>query len=186
MLVLALASTSFQSMPNLTECPSTSCFAPFWNANLQSKQLEIINAASGGKSSNVIVADAKGNSFDTEFAGADHLWPKPFDDTYIHTNHYLGAPINDLAEPAFADSQARLTTAIDLVDRCSAPTVENMKQILSDRSNAQFPIFSPYVTNDFRKDIGTVATFVMDLPKGEMHIRKGNQEDNPFETIKVS
>ncbi len=147
--------------------------------------VEVINFASGGKSSNVIVADAKGNSFDTEFAGDDHLWPKPFNDTYIHTNHYLGAPINDLAEPAFADSQARLSTAIDLVDKCSAPTVENMKQILSDRANTEFPIFSPYVTNDFRKDIGTVATFVMDLPNGEMHIRKGNREDAAFETIKL-
>ena len=144
---------------------------------------QVINSASGGKSSNVIVADAKCNSFDTEFAGDDHLWPKPFNDTYVHTNHYLGAPINDLTEPAFADSQARLSTAIDLVDKCPSPTVENMKQILSDRNNADFPIFSPYVSNDFRQNVGTVATFVMDLAKGEMHIRKGNREDAAFDTL---
>ena len=146
----------------------------------------IIHTAGLGKSSNIIVADAAGDSFDTEFAGDETLSPAKFGDNLVHTNHYLSKPINDLNHPQFFNSQARLNTAITLLDDTDQQTPRAMQQILSDRSHPQYPVYRPYALDDKQQEIGTVATIVMDLPKRQLHIRKGNDENKHFVSIEVA
>lgn len=145
----------------------------------------LIQSHGAGKSSNIIVADANGKSFDTEFAADEIFSPAPLNENHIHTNHYLAKPINNLDDPAFEDSKNRLAKACQLVGGTSIPNVDAMKVILSDQSNPDHPIFRTYVAHDHLKQVGTLATFIMDLPLGKMHIRRGNAQNSQFEEITV-
>ncbi len=145
----------------------------------------VIDRAPLGKSSNVIVADSSGNCFDTEFAGGETLEPGSFDGIFIHTNHYLGREINAPDDPFFFSSRARMKTATERVSQLTEFTAANMIEILSDRSNGEFPIYRPYVPDEIRKHVGTVATIIMDLSARELHIRKGNDPDNAFTVFPV-
>lgn len=146
----------------------------------------VIDRAPAGKSSNVIVADGSGNSFDTEFAGGETLNPESLGGNFIHTNHYLGREINAPDDPLFFNSRARLNTARERVSQSMEYTAAGMVEILSDRSHGQFPILRAYVPDDMLQDIGTVATIVMDLSARELHIRKGNDPDNRFTKFVVN
>ncbi len=140
----------------------------------------VIDRAPTGKSSNVIVADRTGACFDREFAGEETLTPDTFNGNLIHTNHYLGKAINDDDDPLFENSRTRMSTATQKVAATTDHTIEAMADILSDRSGGAFPIYRPYVPDESVKDVGTVATIIMDLSAQEMHVRKGNGADNPF------
>ena len=146
----------------------------------------VIDQASFGKSSNIIVADQSGACFDREFAGDETLKPAPVHGNFVHTNHYLGREINAFDDPLFFNSRARLNTATDLMSRESDVSVDSMIDVLSDRSHAQFPIYRPYVPDDLLHNVGTVATIIMDLPNLQMHIRKGNREDSAFTSYSVN
>ena len=131
------------------------------------------------------MADSSGNCFDTEFAGGETLEPGSFDGIFIHTNHYLGREINAPDDPFFFSSRARMKTATERVSQLTEFTAANMIEILSDRSNGEFPIYRPYVPDEIRKHVGTVATIIMDLSARELHIRKGNDPDNAFTVFPV-
>ena len=145
----------------------------------------LVEESGAGKSSNVIVATKDGNSFDTEFAANEVLFPSALGENHVHTNHYLAKPINNLDDPAFEDSQNRLHTATRLVKSAASEDVAGMKKILSDRSNPNFPIYRPYVHHDHLQQVGTLATFVMDLGGGILHIRRANHLNGAFNALSV-
>ena len=146
----------------------------------------VINQDATGKSSNIIVADSSGHCFDTEFAGSETLLPSPIEGNFIHTNHYLGKEINAPDDPLFFNSRTRMETAVRRVSSTDDHSVASMTDILSDRSDEQFPIFRSYVPDDALQHVGTVATIVMDLSAQELHIRKGNEPDSPFHRFAVN
>lgn len=147
--------------------------------------MAVIERAPSGKSSNVIVADRSGHCFDLEFAGGQTLGLEPLNGNHIHTNHYLGKQINGADDPLFLDSQTRLKTAMDRASAMPDDAADTMMEILSDRTHGLFPIYRPYVPHDLLRDVGTVATIVMDLPARHFHIRKGNHSDAPFTAFDV-
>jgi len=145
----------------------------------------IIERAPLGKSSNVMVADRTGNCFDREFAGDETLTPDAIGGNLVHTNHYLGKEINAPDDPLFFNSHARLNRATERVSQTTEHTAHGMMDILSDRSDDEFPIYRPYVADDILRNLGTVATIVMDFGAQELHIRKGSESDAKFKSYTV-
>ena len=146
---------------------------------------QTIANASTGKASNVIVADATGQCFDLEFADDDTFLPKPISENFIHTNHYLGKDLNDLTDPFFDNSKNRLAAATHNIAASKNLNVETMKTVLSDRSNPTHPIFRPYIKDKNLKNVGTVASFVMDLKNRQLHLRKGNADGREFHCYSI-
>jgi isopenicillin-N N-acyltransferase-like protein len=138
-----------------------------------------------GKAGNVLVGDGLGNAFDVEFAGDESFDLAPQGEVFIHTNHYLKKPLNPRTE-TFMSSYSRIDCAKQNLQDVDNLSVDKVKEVLSDRSNQAFPIFRPYIPDADIKDCGTVATIIMDLAGKQMHLRKGNSLDHPFETVGFS
>lgn len=145
----------------------------------------VIDSAPLGKSSNVIVADRSGTSFDREFAGDETFLPETHGGHHVHTNHYLGKVINAGDDPLFDNSRARMATAVERITNVVTQSVDEMKHILSDRSNSTYPIYRPYIPDDQLQEVGTVATIVMDVSEQTFDIRKGCESAAPFRTYGV-
>ena len=144
----------------------------------------MIAGAKTGTASNVAIADRQGRCFDFEFAGPEVLAPDTGNNTadgwFVHTNHYLARPVNAHDDPEFANSRTRMANTRAAMKAARSPGVDSLKAILSDRSNRQFPVFRPDAPNEDLGVAGTVATLIMDLAAGEMHVRKGNRADAAF------
>ncbi len=133
-----------------------------------------------GKASNVIVASDTGQCFDTEFAGNEAFTLTPEGEALIHTNHYLGKVINAPEDPLFNSSYARFAKAENGVNSMRDASISSMLEILSDRTNAEYPIFRPYIPDVSVKELGTVFTVAMDLANRNLHVRKGADAHAPF------
>lgn len=134
----------------------------------------------GGKASNIIVADANSNGFDVEFCGQDSYRLEAVTDYLLHTNHYLGKPVNSEYNPDFFSSYARFNKATEILADNSERSVESMSQLLSDNSNRSLPIYRQYQPDESVHELGTIFTVVMELAKQKMHVRKGNGPDARF------
>ena len=150
---------------------------------LEARTIEEARAAiqrSGyGKASNIIFGDKAGNFSYVEFAGDESFMTQPKEPFVVHTNHYLARPINPDNDD-FRNSYTRFRTAKDKASALSHYTIDEMKAILSDRSDSEHPIWSAYKADDDLLEEGTVATIIMDLREQRLHVRKGNvsAEDN--------
>ncbi|MBF0277840.1 MAG: peptidase C45 [SAR324 cluster bacterium] len=131
-----------------------------------------------GKASNILVADAQGNSFDIEFAGDECFYVDP-DPVLVHTNHFLARPLNKKSGD-FLSSYARFHTASEKLKTLPPLSLETMKEILLDQSNAELPICQSYHRHAILEDVGTVCTIVMDLKERQIHLKKGNISENDF------
>lgn len=141
-----------------------------------------IKKAGCGKSSNLLVGDGDGNVIAVEFAGDESFSLRTNEDYLIHTNHFLKKSINPDAG-RHRNSYARLQDALQYAKSAQTLTREQIEKILSDRHNEEFPIFRTYVPHSDVKEIGTIATIIMDLVSKKMYVRKGNSKDHPFEFI---
>ncbi len=146
----------------------------------------LIERAGSGKSSNVLVGNASGDCFDSEFAGDEVFTHRAVDGTLIHTNHYLGKDINATDDPKFASSYARMHTATTMAANRNGDTIAAMRDILSDASNNELPILRPYIPDDSVQELGTVCSIIMDLSAREMHVRKGPDPARAFKVYAVS
>ena len=145
----------------------------------------MIDSAAAGKSRNGIVADKTGDCFDREFAGPETMLPDRFNGNLIHTNHYLSREINGHDDPLFFNSRTRMARAMNRVSAAEEPTASAMIDILSDRTDNPFPIFREYLPDEEFGAVGTVATIVMDLAAGEMHVRKGSDPETGFKVYQA-
>jgi len=132
-----------------------------------------IQKSGHGKASNILFGDREGNFHYVEFAGDESFMTQPKGQFAIHTNHYLARPINPDNDD-FRNSYTRFQTAKDKASALSNFTIDEMKAILSDRSNREYPIWRTYEADDDLQEVGTVATIVMDLKAQRLHIRMGN------------
>jgi len=144
---------------------------------LESKSLEeakvAIKKSGYGKTSNILFGDRDGNFYDVEFAGDESFFIQNKTQFMVHTNHFLARPINPNDE-YFCNSSTRLRVANEKASALSKFTVEEMKTILTDRSDPEYPILRTYKPDADLQEVGTVATIVMDLKTRQLHIRKGN------------
>jgi isopenicillin-N N-acyltransferase-like protein len=137
-----------------------------------------LEKAGQGKASNILVADRHGNCFDIEFARDRSLKIEP-EQTFVHTNHYIGEHINPNAG-IFRCSYARKQTAEERIKALTAYSVQDMKSILLDRSHGEFPINRRYTADDVIEEIGTVCSVIMDLPNQTIHLKRGHAVDTDF------
>jgi isopenicillin-N N-acyltransferase-like protein len=149
-------------------------------AVLESRTIEeakaAIQRAGYGKASNILCADRQGNYLDVEFAGDEAFYLPTDGPTMVHTNHYLGQPINGEIEN-YPNSYRRFQVAQARAAALADFSLADMQAILSDRSDPEFPIWRAYQPDDELLEVGTVATIVMDLKAGELQVRKGNLKE---------
>ncbi len=143
-----------------------------------------IEMSKQGKSSNIVIGTGEGRFVDIEFAGNRTFTFDKTENIWIHTNHFLGEPIN--TDPIeFASSFSRYRRSNELIKTNEGRTVEDMKEILLDRENNAFPICRKYVQDDYIDNVGTVTTLIMDLRKRKLHFTRGSPLENPFEQITI-
>jgi len=140
----------------------------------------LLNRYSNGKASNIIVADANGNGFDLEFCGDRHHRINPENGSLIHTNHYLEENINSPQDEYFFSSFTRYKTAMQFLSKESSRDVETMCRLLSNDSDAAFPIYRDYVADESVHELGTVCSIIMDLAAQQMYVRKGKSTNAEF------
>jgi isopenicillin-N N-acyltransferase-like protein len=132
-----------------------------------------IQRAGFGKASNILFADRAGNCLDVEFAGDESFLLRPEAPYMVHTNHYLGRTLNGETEN-FINSYRRFQVAQACASALVDFSLADMQAILSDRSDPEYPIWRAYKPDEELLEVGTVATIVMDLKAGKLHVRKGN------------
>jgi isopenicillin-N N-acyltransferase-like protein len=151
---------------------------------LESKSLdqarEVIAQAGNGKASNILVGDASGGYFSVEFAGYENVFLDDTAEIMLHTNHYLHKPINLPGNPEFASSYAREHTARQQISSLNGLNKGEMTEILSDKSNPDYPILRSYCADANLQELGTVCSIIMDLRERDMYIRKGNSIPGQF------
>jgi isopenicillin-N N-acyltransferase-like protein len=145
--------------------------------------IKVINSSLMGKSANILLGDVSGNSIDVEFTKEQIYYPNTNINAFIHTNHYLAN--NDLNTDVekLASSFTRYETAVKLAQNISQDSIEEMKAILLDSSQEDFPICRPYVDNPDIGNVGTICSVIMDLAKFQMHITRGNPLVTPFTVL---
>ena len=144
---------------------------------LESRTLEeaklAIQKSGYGKASNILFGDREGNFNYVEYAGDERFLKQSRAEFMVHTNHYLARPINP-NKGDFCNSYTRFRVAHDKASTLSNFTIDEMKTILTDRSDREYPIWRAYEPDADLQEVGTVATIVMDLKAQQLHIRKGN------------
>ena len=130
--------------------------------------------------SNLIIADAKGNFLDVEFAGKKKFVFKNSAPVFYHTNHYLGKDITP-KNKTNASSFVRYERLQEM--KLVGGSVADMKKILLDKEN-ELPICRSFVPYPHFGKIGTISSIIMDLSAKEMHLTKGNPVGKKF--VKIS
>ena len=133
-----------------------------------------------GKASNILIADADGNGFDMEFCGQDSYRLEANTNYLLHTNHYLGKPVNSENNPDFASSYARFNKATQILADNPERNVETISRLLSDDSNRSLPIYREYLPDESVHEVGTIFTIIMELAQQKMLVRKGKGPDARF------
>ena len=146
---------------------------------------DLLVKESKGKASHILMADAKGNAMGAEFNSEEFYHLVPEDDCIVHANHYLGSDINTIDDPHLQSSFARQDTAETFLMKNEERDVTVMKRLLSDDVHPTLPIYRYYVEDELIQDAGTVCSIVMDLPKQQIHLRKGKHENSGFITYQV-
>ncbi|MEM7209115.1 MAG: C45 family peptidase [Pseudomonadota bacterium] len=146
----------------------------------------VIRSNAGGKSSNILLADADGHSVDFELCDEQFFCLTESNGVLLHTNHYLAEPRDSRDKPDFFSSYARFDKAKELLVHKHTRDTETMKQILSDDSNTELPIYRDYVPESMVKEVGTVCTVVMDLRAKQFHVRRGKYADAAFVSYGVT
>lgn len=146
---------------------------------------ETIERAGTGRSLNLLVASADGRSINIEYEGDAARRMEAGGSATTHTNHYLtcDAPVDaELLE----NSTARLDRIRALTASGTPRDLARLKSVLSDQEHPEHAILAPYKDSDgFLGRKGTVCTIAMDLSQRLMHIRRGNDPDNPFHQFPV-
>ncbi len=136
---------------------------------------QAVRRAGYGKASNILFGDSQGEFNFVEFAGDQTFMRQSSGGCMIHTNHYLEQQINP-DEGDFRNSYTRFRVSNQIASGLDSYGLEDMKMILSDHSDPEFPIWRAYVPDEDLEDVGTVATLIMDLKQRQLHVRRGNYD----------
>ncbi len=143
--------------------------------------VNVVERAGLGKAGNILIGDAEGTCRDIEFAGDEIFVLEPEGNVMVHTNHCLGRRVHDEAD--FPSSYSRYEVADRETVALESFTVADMRNILSDRSNTELPIYRPYVPDEELGAMGTVCTVIMELAERRFYLRRGNDEGAEFDLV---
>ncbi len=142
---------------------------------------EIVKKSGLKKASNIIVGTTNG-FMNLEFA-YDKLYVSDGKHNFTHTNHFLSDPTLNKDHEKLASSFARFKVASERVN--SLNDIEDIKNLLADRTDKLLPICRNYVFNEDIGNVGTICSIIMDLKNLVMHITPGNPFNNKYITIPV-
>jgi len=143
-----------------------------------------IKTSGFGKASNILLGCEDSSCLDIEFAGNENFELISDNDFLLHTNHYLVRKINPDIE-SYKCSLTRYNTASEIINNQQLQSIENIKNLLLDSSNKNYPIHRKYVKGNILDDSGTVCTIIMDLKKKIIHLKKGNSPDSNFKAYRL-
>ena len=147
-----------------------------------------IERAGFGKSSHFLIADSAGNALSIEFMGASAATVEQYRGAYVHTNHCIFPDAPAGATEESSSTSQRLQRAKALLESTDERSFAELKQILTDEHGGDLAINNPFHPSVIfaGEQIGSCGTFIMDLVRGEMHVRKGPAQTNPFRTYALS
>lgn len=154
----------------------------------KSRDEVILNIASGVKhggyetAGNILAAFEDGSYLNVELADDKMFFLEPNKEIFVHTNHYLGAPLTDPALKRHQSTFARYKRAQELIPTLKSESIDDMKRLLAD-NKGKLPIQRPIIPDKLFGIYGTNCSLIIDLNKKLMHITKGNPIENPYTTI---
>lgn len=138
-----------------------------------------------GTSGNILLAEASGRALDFELSGAGVSEIVPSTNWIAHTNHFVGGTTNDPeAGPNFLqNSYERYARATQILQDSATHDIDAAKRFLLDREAGEGMICRDFILEEPSDTMGTgtIASMVMDLRKGTMHIALDPQsKDSKF------
>jgi len=147
-----------------------------------------IDRAGFGKSSHFLIADSAADALSIEFMGGRAAMVERYRGAYVHTNHCIFPDAPTDATEESSSTSRRLQRARALLESTDERSFSVLKQILTDEHGGDLAINNPFHQSVVfpGEQIGSCGTFIMDLSVGEMHVRKGPAQTNPFRTYALS
>jgi isopenicillin-N N-acyltransferase-like protein len=135
---------------------------------------------------NHLVANADGDIYDVEVSGGEYAVIPAERDWLAHTNHALDPRMRELEWGDLLNSGLRLRRVEKLLARGNgAHTVDGLFEILSDHSNYPKSVCK-HADPVVNPDVQTIASVVVDLTAGAIHVRDGNPCEAPTTTVTLA
>ena len=154
-----------------------------------SEALERLRAVRFGASSNVLCADRSGDSAALELSPAGLHVVRGDDGTLCHTNHFLSpeALPDEIALPPSLSSVPRLACALRHAKSARRHDVGSLQRLLRDETDGLLSVCrypDPSLPEEAR--IETVASVIMELAQGVMHLAPHIPSTVAYEALAVS
>lgn len=151
--------------------------------------LERLRAVRFGASSNVLCADRSGDSAALELSPAGVHVVRGNDGTLCHTNHFLSpeALPDEVALPPSLSSVPRLACALRHANSARTHDVGSLQRLLRDETDGPLSVCrhpDPSLPEEAR--IETVASVIMELAQGVMHLAPHIPSTVGYEALAVS
>lgn len=154
-------------------------------ARTREEALETIQKHGKQTAGNILLHLPGGEIKDFELANGRIFELEAEERIYVHTNHYLGADINNPRAPSLQSSYARHARGQQLAKELRGRTVKDFKRLLADQEHETHPIQRPFKTHKTMQYYGTVSSIIMHPEKQEMHITPGNPIDNDYMKVRL-
>ena len=140
------------------------------SSSLQEARGRLRQAGTGRGGNIILAADAADQAVNFEYSG-DTVDETAINGTFVHTNHCLFRRLS--TGELEANSVARYDRAVELCRARPIMALQDMKDVLGDRQDADNPICASYYPL-YGFNVGTICTVIMDLVGRNMHFRMGN------------
>jgi isopenicillin-N N-acyltransferase-like protein len=149
-----------------------------------------IVSANRGSSNNTLIAHRDGAAIDFEMAPKDVDFLYPENGILVHTNNFVSPRLRplDTGLSQFPDTLLRYGRAQQkMQQRAGRIAVADFKEVLGDHCNHPDSICRhPDPRDPELERVQTVASIIMNLTRGEMHLTQGPPCSNPYQTIAFS
>lgn len=164
-----------KSIVSLPRFPVHFALRKFLEARSLEQARNLFSGITPGTSSSIIIGDSSGEALCFELRGErPSLILPPTGQNLCHTNHFIG----DTPKPENENSFQRLLQLQTLAESIQSEISANKAHfLLRDSEHDTHPLYRPYIPHHFQRNVGTVATIVMDLGKRVFYYSKGHAEE---------
>ncbi len=150
----------------------------------------LLETAGPGRSAHVFLANTVGVGSSIEYTGSQMWRRDSSSEPLLHTNHFVNGGDAGAALPQGSsanNSEARYERSAAYVAEHGVETEDAVRNLLTDRSNPEYPICRQWTPSDTLPgvDTGTVCAIVMRLADGEIDIRRGPDPTGSWQTHQV-
>ena len=149
-----------------------------------------IVSANRGSANNTLIAHRDGVVIDFEMAPKELDFLYPGNGVLVHTNNFVSPRLRPLDQSLsqFPDTLLRYGRAQQMIQqRAGRITVADFKEVLGDHCNHPDSICRhPDPRDPELERVQTVASVIMNLTRGEMHLTQGPPCCHPYQTIAFS